>query len=170
MQSLERLERTVTELGGMLVTHDFLLELYGVIGNQSVRIVLYGLAAVLVFLISFGAVSLIYNSFSISVSERTRQFGILKSVGATKKQIRSAVLYEALLLSGIGIPIGLVVGCAGIGITLYALRDAFAAIMVNDVGTRIRLVLNPVALLIAVFVCLVTTLISAWIPAGSSSV
>ncbi len=166
MQTLERLERSVTELGGTLVIHSDLLELYGVIGNQGVRNVLYGFAAILVFLISFGAVSLIYNSFSISVSERTRQFGILKSVGATKKQIRSAVLYEALLLSAIGIPVGLVVGCAGIGITLYALRDAFAAIMSNGVGTRIRLVLNPAALSIAVFVCLVTTLISAWIPAG----
>lgn len=145
-------------------THADLLRFYGSFGNANIMAVLYGFAAVLVVLISFGSISLIYNSFSISVSERTRQFGILKSVGATKKQIRGSVIYEALLLSGIGIPVGLTVGCTGIGITLYLLRDAFSAFVVGG-DTQMRLVLNPVALSVAVVVCLVTTLISAWIPA-----
>lgn len=80
-------------------------------------------------MISFGSVSLIYNSFSISVAERTRQFGILKSIGATRKQIRDSVLYEALVLCAVGIPLGLLVGCLGIGITLYCLRDSFGFLM-----------------------------------------
>ena len=42
----------------------------------------------------------------------------LKSVGATRKQIRHTVFYEALLLSAVGIPLGALVGCIGIGITL----------------------------------------------------
>ncbi len=126
---------------------------------------MYGFAGILVFLIAFGSISLIYNSFSISVSERTKQFGILKSVGATKKQIRGSVLYEALVLSGIGIPVGLIVGCVGIGITLYCLRDAFSSIISTGTATQMSLVLNPWALAVAVVVCLVTTLISAWIPA-----
>ena len=44
----------------------------------------YSLAAIIIALIVFGSVSLIYNAFSISVSERTRQFGLLSSVGATR--------------------------------------------------------------------------------------
>ena len=59
--------------------------LYGVSGYDNMLSVLIGMAAVLIGLIMFGSVSLIYNSFSISVSERTKQFGILKSIGATKK-------------------------------------------------------------------------------------
>ena len=145
--------------------HSDLKKFNGSFGNSSMTTALYGFTAVLVFLVAFGSVSLIYNSFSISVSERTRQFGILKSVGATKKQIRGSVLYEAFLLSAFGIPAGLVVGCAGIGITLTCLRGAFDSMIRPGAETRMRLVLNPIALLIAAIVCLVTTLISAAVPA-----
>ena len=151
-------------ISGDYTPHSDLLRLEGAIGNNSIRTTLYGFAAVLVFLIVFGSISLIYNSFSISVSERTRQFGLLKSVGATKKQILSCVLYEALLLGSIGILVGLVVGCAGIGITLYLLRGVFARLASAD-GVSIRLVLNAGALAAAAAICLATTLIAAWIPA-----
>ena len=145
--------------------HRDLLAYSGVFGSGYFANMLYGFAGILVFLVAFGSVSLIYNSFSISVSERTRQFGILKSVGATKKQLRRTVLYEALWLGGIGIPAGLVAGCAGIGLTLYLLRDAFSAFVMTGVPVKMRLVLHPIALLTAAGVCLMTTLISAWIPA-----
>ncbi|MBE6724460.1 MAG: ABC transporter permease [Ruminococcaceae bacterium] len=150
---------------GVRRVHSDLKKFHGSFGNDSITTALYGFTGVLVFLVAFGSVSLIYNSFSISVSERTRQFGILKSVGATKKQIRGSVLYEALLLSAVGIPVGLVVGCAGIGITLFCLRGAFDYIVQPGSETRMKLVLNPAALLIAATVCLLTTLISAAIPA-----
>ena len=144
--------------------HEDLLRFNGAVRSENLSTFIYGFAAVLIFLIAFGSISLIYNSFAISVSERTRQFGILKSVGATKKQIRNSVLYEALLLGGIGILGGAVVGCLGIGITLWALRDAFA-MFAMDTGVQMKLVVSPLGLVIAAAVCLVTTLISAWIPA-----
>ena len=78
----------------------------GASGHNSYYSVLYGLASVIIVLILLGSISLIYNAFSISVSDRTRQFGILSSVGATRRQLRSSVLYEALLLGGIGVPLG----------------------------------------------------------------
>ena len=147
--------------------HGNLMRYYGAFRSVGITEVLYGFAGVLIFLIAFGSISLIYNSFSISVSERTRQFGLLKSVGATKKQIRSTVLYEAMLLSAVGIPIGLVVGCTGIGITLWALRDFFNALFAAGDGltTRIGLVPAPGPLILSAAVCLVTVLISAWVPA-----
>ena len=52
----------------------------------------------------FGSIALIGNSFSISVNERKRQYGLLSSIGATRKQLRRNVLYEASVLSVIGIP------------------------------------------------------------------
>ena len=144
--------------------HDDLLRFNGAVRSESVSTFIYGFAGVLIFLIAFGSISLIYNSFAISVSERTRQFGILKSVGATKKQIRDSVLYEALLLGGLGILGGAAVGCLGIGITLWALRDAFKAFSM-DTGVQMKLIVSPLGLVIAAAVCLATTLISAWIPA-----
>ena len=148
-----------------ITAHSELLAFTGRISDGGLQSVFYGFVGILVFLVAFGSISLIYNSFSISVSERTRQYGILKSVGATKAQIRTTVLMEALTLSLIAIPIGLLVGCAGIGITLYLLRGAFTTMFEGGIEVRMQLVLNPAALGIAALVSLITVLISAFIPA-----
>lgn len=143
---------------------------HGLTKDDNLMALLYGFVAILVFLVSLGSISLIYNSFAISVSERTRQFGILKSLGATKKQIRQSVLYEALLLSGISIILGAIVGCVGISVTLRCLKDDFNMLFnYSHSDVHIRLVLNPIALLAAALVCLITVLISAWIPAKRSA-
>ncbi|MBQ7810226.1 MAG: ABC transporter permease, partial [Clostridia bacterium] len=86
----------------------------GVSRYDSFLSVLSGLAAVVIVLIMTCSVSLIYNAFSISVSERTKQFGLLASIGATKKQLRKMVLFEALAVSAVGIPLGILVGVGGI--------------------------------------------------------
>ena len=125
-----------------------LLNYYGATTFFSVNRMIYSFAVILLLMISFGSVSLIYNSFSISVAERTRQFGILKSIGATRKQIRDSVLYEALVLCAVGIPLGLLVGCLGIGITLYCLRDSFGFLMgASGNALQMHFVLNGWALL-----------------------
>ena len=144
--------------------HRDLLCYYGVTGTSNLIILLYGFAAILVFLIAFGSISLIYNAFAISVSERMRLFGILKSLGATKRQIRLSVIYEAGLLSLIGIPVGLLCGLCGIGITLWCLRDYFSAIL-GGRSVPMRLALAPIPILLAALICFITILISAMIPA-----
>ena len=122
----------------------------------------YSLAAIIIALIVFGSVSLIYNAFSISVSERTRQFGLLSSVGATRKQLRRMVLFEALAVSAVGIPLGILVGISGIGITLLLIGDKFSSIVRADIPMRICV--SWQAVVIAAVIALVTVLISAWIP------
>ena len=122
----------------------------------------YSLAAIIIALIVFGSVSLIYNAFSISVSERTRQFGLLSSVGATKKQLRKMVLFEALAVSAVGIPLGILVGIGGIGITLLLIGDKFSSIVRADIP--MRLCVSWQAVVIAAVIALITVLISAWIP------
>ena len=122
----------------------------------------YSLAAIIIALIVFGSVSLIYNAFSISVSERTRQFGLLSSVGATRKQLRRMVLFEALAVSIVGIPLGILVGISGIGITLLLIGDKFFSIVRVDIP--MRLCVSWQAVVIAAVIALVTVLISAWIP------
>ncbi len=124
-----------------------------------------GLLSLLIGLIVFGSVSLIYNSFSISVSERTKQFGILKSIGATKKQIRKSVLYEASVLCSIGIPIGLISGSLGIGVTFYFLSDSIATFLAELTDLKMRFVFSPVAIIASSVIGFVTVIISAYIPA-----
>lgn len=153
---------------GKLRSHSDLLMYYGSIANHNLGRVVIGMVAVLIALIFVGSVSLIYNSFSISVGERTRQFGILKSIGATGRQIRGSVIFEALVLCAVGIPVGILAGCVGIGITLWCLRDQFGFLGASAVGeyaVEMRLVITPLGLLIAAVIGVITALVSAWIPA-----
>lgn len=155
-----------TDLGvDAVYSHRDLLGLYGVLGGSILADMIKAFAGFLIALIVVGSVSLIYNSFAISVSERTKQIGILKSVGATKKQIRACIRYEASVLSLIAIPIGIIIGCLGMGITLYFLRDNFSATSYEYAKTQIKLVISPLGLLLAAIICYITTLIAAWIPA-----
>ena len=135
----------------------------GVSRFDSVTATLYSLAAIVIGLIVFASVSLIYNAFSISVSERTKQFGLLSSVGATKKQLRRMVTFEALTVSAIGIPLGILVGIGGIGITLLLLGDKFSSIVGKE-HIPLRLCVSWESVVIAAVIALITVLISAWIP------
>lgn len=146
-----------------------LLYYYGATSNSYVYAMMIGLVSILIGLIMFGSIVLIYNSFSISVGERTKQFGLLKSIGATNKQIRGMVLYEALVLCIIAIPLGLIIGCVGIGVTLHALRGTFDAVMEVNGAVQMGIALNGWVLLFAAVVGLLTAVISAWIPAQRAS-
>lgn len=71
----------------------------------------------LLILIIFTGYLIIYNVFQISVSNDIRFYGLLKTIGTTGRQLRRIILHQALLLSVIGIPIGLLIGY-GIGVML----------------------------------------------------
>lgn len=144
-----------------------LLRLVGVSSHAAYMTVVYGMAAILIGLIMFGSVSLIYNAFAISVSERTKQFGLLSSVGATKKQLRRMVRFEALCVSAVGIPIGILVGIIGITITFLAIGGKFVSLMGNPISMRMHV--SVAAVLISLAVSLLTVLISAWIPSRRSA-
>ena len=65
---------------------------------------------VVCIIIVFTSVFCIKNSFDISITEKIKQYGMLRSIGATKKQIKNNVFYEATILGLIGIPLGLLLG------------------------------------------------------------
>lgn len=135
----------------------------GVSRHDTFSQVLISLAAIVIVLIMFGSVSLIYNAFSISVSERTKQFGLLASIGATKKQLRKMVLFEALAVSLIGIPLGMIVGIGGIAVTLMLIGHKFST-MLGGVPVEMKVCVTWQSVVIAVLIAIVTVLISAWIP------
>ena len=59
---------------------------------------LYAVCGILIFVIMFTSIFCIRNSFAISITEKTKMYGMLSSIGATKKQIKKSVIYEAMLL------------------------------------------------------------------------
>ena len=149
-------------------TNSELLMFYGVTRYSTVRNMLFGLAAIIIVLIMFGSVMLIYNAFSISVSERTKQFGLLSSVGATKKQLRKMVKFESFVVSVIGIPLGILLGIAGIGVTFLCMGNIFDSLIGVDTDAgcdvQMKLKVSAIAIAAAVLIALVTVRISAWVP------
>lgn len=158
-----RAEEQKAGFGGSSYNDDVLM-FSGESKYSSFYTVLYSLAAILISLIMAGSISLIYNAFSISVSERTKQIGLLSSVGATRKQIRKSILYEAMFVSVIGIPIGILSGLAGIGITLSIVGDKLSTLYSGGVPYTLSLHVNIWTVVTAVLFALITVLISAWIP------
>ena len=79
---------------------------------------LYSIAGVIIGVILIASVFCIRNSFAIATTEKIKMYGMLSSVGATKKQIKKNVLNEALMLGAIGIPLGVLSGIVAIFILI----------------------------------------------------
>ncbi|MBZ9622443.1 FtsX-like permease family protein [Clostridium sp. FP2] len=142
-----------------------LLRYYGII-NDDVLLTLYALAGIMITIIIIGSVALIYNSFAISISERSRHLGMIASVGATKKQKSKSVFFEGFVVGVIGIPIGVFLGTVAMGITfklVQPLIEGFRA------GLKLKLVISPGAIVVAILLSIITILISAYIPAKRAS-
>jgi len=142
-----------------------LLRFMGVSNIDNFNTVLLRLGAILIVLIMVGSIALIYNSFSISVSERKKQFGLLSGAGATSRQIKHSVFFEALAIAVIGIPLGVMSGILGIGVTLYFMGDLFASMITTNIPVSLTLSVSPLSIVVAALVALITILISAYIPA-----
>lgn len=132
------------------------------------------LIIVMICIIAFSVI-LIYNAFGMSLAERVKYLGMLASIGATRMQKRMSVYYEGFLLGIIGIPLGIVVGLLGIGITLNVVGDRiissgmFVGIESTPDMGRIPLVI-PVWLLPCILVVSILTIfIAAFVPASKAS-
>lgn len=153
--------------GSPYVLNDNVLRFYGLSGDQLINSMLYAVGAVLILLIMIGSVLLIYNAFTISLSERTRQFGILMSIGATAKQLRHAVLYEGALIGLMGIPLGILIGIPSVQLVIAVVAKNFSNVMYDNVP--LTLTISLPALLAAAMISFVTILISAYIPARKAA-
>lgn len=90
----------------------------GVSNNNDTMKTMYLLVGIILGIIVVTSVFVIRNSFEISITEKMRQFGMLSSIGATKKQIRKSVLFEGFILGIVGIPIGIILGYSVIHILI----------------------------------------------------
>lgn len=167
LKQSNELAKTMGISEGSVVNNKELLRYYGVISNDNLLTTLYTVAAIVIILIIIGSVSLIYNAFAISISERSRHLGMLASVGATKKQKRNSVFFEGFIVGTIGIPIGIIFGTLGMGVTLILVRPLIEGSIKG--AERLTLVTSPTAILLAVVLSVTTIFISAYIPARRAS-
>lgn len=147
--------------------HNSLLRFYGVTDNDQLRDTLYSLSAIIMTVIVIGSIALIYNAFAISVSERTRHLGMLSSVGATKRQKRNSVFFEGAVIGLISIPLGVIAGLGGIGITFLCINPLLRAAL-NTTET-LTVTITPLSILVAIAVSVITVFISTYLPARKAS-
>lgn len=141
--------------------------------NSTMVVSILPMAAIILAIIIIASVVLIYNAFAMSISERVRYLGMLASVGATKAQKRFSVFYEGMVLGVVGIPVGIIAGIVGIGITLKALGEKIISTGmingVNDENLEMNIVVDPYALVAIILVSIFTIFISSVIPALKAS-
>lgn len=142
-----------------------LLRFQGSISNYMMEL-LYGVATVIIVIIVACSVFVIRNSFSISVSEKTRQFGMLTSIGATKKQIRKSVILEGFFIGVVAIPLGILSGIFAIVVLLWLVN-----LLIGDLLNGCNFVYSVpfVSIALSILLSFVTIYLSCIIPAIRAS-
>ncbi len=122
-----------------------------------------------VFLMAFALVALvvgsfvIYNTFSITVAQRTKEIAVLRSLGASRRQVMRSVRFEAFFTGMFASAVGVVVGIA----TAQGLRAALHAFGVELPGGSV--VIAPRTIVQAMVVGVVVTVVAAWLPSRRTS-
>lgn len=169
--------KTVADAEALGTDNDILTSLnYGLLRYEgyfadqlsTLKTTLIGLSTIIMSIIVVGSVSLIYNAFAISVSERSRYLGMLASVGATKKQKRISVYFEGAIIGLISIPIGIICGIGAMGITFIFINDILHGAF-SDFTENLQVTVTAWSINSAILVSIITIFIATYIPAKRAS-
>ncbi len=117
------------------------------------------------FLLAFGGIALfvgsfvIANSLSITIAQRTRELATLRTLGATRRQVRRSIVWEGLAIGAIASVAGIGVGL-GLGVGLFKLFDAVGFTLPNN-----GLVLHTRTVIVALIVGILVTVLASLRPA-----
>ncbi|CEK33925.1 ABC transporter permease,Macrolide export ATP-binding/permease protein MacB,macrolide transporter ATP-binding /permease protein,acidobacterial duplicated orphan permease,FtsX-like permease family [[Clostridium] sordellii] len=143
--------------------NEHLLRLKGASAYANINRSINAAMLVVTTLVVVCTVATIYNAFSISINDRKKQFGILNSIGATKSQIIKIVFIEAIVVSVIGIPLGLITGTFAIDLIFKLIKYMFSSSVIAQLNLRV--VYNPYVIILSALIVLLTILVSAILPA-----
>ena len=142
-----------------------LLALYGESTYGNVMSSMGGMMIIMLSLVSIGCIIVIYNSFAISVMERKKEFGLLSSIGTTKRQLSHTVFFEALVVGVIGIILGILGAYIGIGCVILIINNLISDML----EYKLHLVTNPLFIIIPVIFMIIVIGVSAFIPSRRAS-
>lgn len=104
-----------------------------------------GIVSVVIAIIIFVSVFCIRNSFAISTTEKMKMYGMLASVGATRKQIKKSVILEGIILGLIGIPLGILCGIIAVFILIQVVNALLGDTLFNNIdGLVFKISIIPV--------------------------
>lgn len=142
-----------------------LLSLYGVSPKENMIEMFKKLIIIILTILSLGIVVIIYNSFSISVTQRKKQFSLLKSVGMTQKKIKNMVLLEGIITLICGLFIGFIISVNLMFIILRTISNLLSELFTST----LTLSFYPSFVLIPLIFIVIIVLISAYLPAKKAS-
>ena len=143
--------------------NEHLLRLQGASAYDNINEGIDKIIILVTSLVIICTIATVYNAFSISISERKKQFGILNSIGATKAQTTKLVLMEAFIVSVIGIPMGLIAGTFAIDVVFKIIGSFYKSSIIGELGLRV--VYSPTIIILSAIIVIITILISAILPA-----
>lgn len=144
--------------------NDSLLAANGEFYLLSTKFGVYGIFATILVVVSVFCVLIVRNSFTISLTERKKQFGALRSIGASKKQIFKMVMIEAGMLSIIAIPLGILLSLALVSGIIFIFNN-----LMSSQNVAYQLYLYPEFIIISLIFIVITIFASAAIPALKAS-
>ena len=144
--------------------NDNLLAANGEFYLLSTKFGIYGIFATILVVVSVFCVLIVRNSFTISLTERKKQFGALRSIGASKKQIFKMVMIEAGMLSIIAIPLGILLSLALVSGIIFIFNN-----LMSSQNVAYQLYLYPEFIIISLIFIIITIFASAAIPALKAS-
>lgn len=127
--------------------------------DSSTTTMIYSIMSVLLVIIVGTSVFCIKNSFDISVMEKKKNYGMLASAGATKKQIKRNVITEGLMIGIIGIPIGIIVGYIAVFILTIIVNGVIGDFITRDV--EMRCIISWLPILVSIILGVVTIYFSS---------
>lgn len=136
-----------------------LLAMKGYGGSEGTNVMIFSLAVIIIIIVMLASVFVIRNSFAISITEKTSMYGMLASVGATKRQIRRNVLFEGFILGLIGIPLGILLGL-GVNAILIAILNSVLGDMLS--GATFVFVTPTIPIICAIVLSAVTIFCSSF--------
>ena len=142
-----------------------LLALYGESTYGNVMTTMVSMMMIMLALVSIGCIIVIYNSFAISVMERKKEFGLLSSIGTTKRQLSHTVFFEAVFVGVIGIILGILGAYIGIGCVVLVINNLIGDML----EYKLYLVTNPLFIIIPVIFMIIVIGASAFIPSRRAS-
>ena len=136
--------------------------------SDDTVLMLYQVIAVVIFIIMFTSIFCIRNSFAIAITEKMKMYGMLASVGTTRKQIKRNVISETLILGLIGIPLGILSGIVAVIVLIKIVNLIAGDIMFGNVnGIIFKVSIYPIIL--AIVLSIITIYLSALSSAKKAS-
>lgn len=139
--------------------NSILLSMKGYGGSEGTNVMIFSLAVIIIIIVMLASVFVIRNSFAISITEKTSMYGMLASVGATKRQIRRNVLFEGFILGLIGIPLGILLGLGVNAILITILNSVLGDVLS---GTSFVFVTPTIPIICAIVLSAVTIFCSSF--------